>query len=532
VPDALDLLIEDALIVDGEGTPPRPGCVGVRGDRIAWVSYEPDASSPGTGRAIEARGRVLAPGFVDVHTHSDLAPFADPRMPSTLRQGVTSIVVGNCGASPWPPAGASGCAAILGADADELGVAFPTFAALLRGIDDAGPAVNVAALVGHGAVRTQVMGTASRAPDHAETRAMARLVETAVGDGAVGMSSGLIYVPGQWADTGELIELATASGEAGGLYASHIRGEGASLFLAVDEAIGIGERAQLPVHVSHLKLDGPEVWGRAAELLARIHGGGVTADQYPYSAWNSSLWTLLPTWVPAGGLGPILEDRAQRRRLEAAVSHGERGTPGMAMEAFGWDRVMIEDGVDHTWRGRTLAALAEERRGSPLETLFAILLADPDASCIGFGMAEDDVATILADPSVFVASDGWAMAPDGPLGSLPVHPRNYGTFPRALATVRAGTLSLEDAVRKMTSLPADRFGLRDRGRIAVGAFADLVVFDPAAVDDAATYDDPHRFPIGIELVCVNGTIAWDGETIRRAGRALRRGEGSDGTLGP
>jgi N-acyl-D-aspartate/D-glutamate deacylase len=519
----LDLLIADAVVVDGDGVPARPGRVGVRGDRVAWISYDPTEPSPEAGRTLTAPGRVLAPGFIDVHTHSDLAPFADPEMPSVLRQGVTTVVVGNCGASPWPPAGAAECAAILGADATELGAAFATFGAYLEGIDAAGPAVNVAALVGHGAVRAEVLGTSSSAPTEVELATMARLVAAAVEDGAVGLSTGLIYVPGQWASTDEVVALASASAGAGGLYASHIRGEGTTLFAAVDEAIAIGDRAGLPVHVSHLKLDGPEVWGDAGELLARIHGADATADQYPYTAWNSYLWTLLPTWVPARGLARILDEPAERRRLERAVAGGEPGTPAMAMEAFGWDRVVIEQAADPRWNGRSLAEIARDRREPPLETLFAILLADPDTSCVGFGMDDGDVASILADRAVFVASDGWAMSPDGPLGGLPVHPRNYGTFPRVAGpAVRAGTLSLEAAVRKMTSLPAERFGLRGRGRIAQGAFADLVVFDPARLEDLATFEDPHRFPDGIDLVCVNGTIAWDGGSVRRAGRALRR----------
>lgn len=521
----LDLLIEGALVVDGDGGPARPGRVGVRGDRIAWTSFDAAGAPPAAARAIATPGRVLTPGFIDVHTHSDLAPFADPEMPSALRQGVTTVVVGNCGASPWPPAGAAECAAILGSDAAELGASFETFGAFLDAIEAAGPAVNVAALVGHGAVRAEVMGTSSGAPSPAELAAMARLVGSAVRDGAVGLSTGLIYIPGQWAGTDELLALATASADAGGLYASHVRGEGPTVFAAVDEAIAIGERAGLPVHVSHLKLDGPEVWGRAAELLARIHGAAdATADQYPYTAWNSNLWTLLPTWVPAGGLARVLDDPASRRRLERAVACGEPGTPAMAMDAFGWDRVVIEHGADPRWNGRSLARIAEDRGETPVRSLFEILIADPDTSCIGFGMDEGDVATILADPSVFVASDGWAMSPDGPLGGLPVHPRNYGTFPRVVGReVRAGTLPLETAIRKMTSLPADRFGLEGRGRIVEGAFADLVVFDPDRVEDRAGFEDPHRFPDGIDLVLVNGRIAWDGGTVRRAGRVLRRG---------
>ena len=520
----LDLVIDDVLVVDGSGAPARSGAVGVRGDRIAWIGVDPEIPAPPAATTIAGRGRVLAPGFVDVHNHSDLAPITDPSMPSTFRQGVTTIVVGNCGASPWPVAGAAECAAILGADPASLDLDFPSFGDFLDRIDAAEPAVNVAALVGHGAVRAEVMGTARRAPTREELEAMCGLVGSAVRDGAVGLSTGLIYVPALWASTDEIVALAGACSAAGGIYASHIRGEGSTVFRAVDEAIEVGRRAGLPAHVSHLKLDGPAMWGRADELLERLHGADdVSSDQYPYTAWNSYLSTLLPEWVPARGLEQLLADPASRIRLEEAVEHGEDGTPAMAMDPFGWDRVVVESGADRAWGGRTLAQIAKDRGERPVDSLFALLLADPDTSCIGYGMSEPDVETILADPKVFVASDGWSMAPDGPLGELSVHPRNYGTFPRVLGRyVRSGTITLEVAIRKMTSLPAARFGLNDRGRIAEGAFADLVLFDRDRIVDTATFEDPHRFPDGIDLVMVNGRVAWDGAEGERAGRALRR----------
>jgi N-acyl-D-amino-acid deacylase len=517
-----DLVIAGAFVVDGTGAPGSLGSVGIQDDRVAWIGHGTGAPLEAR-RTVEAAGRVLAPGFIDVHTHSDLGPLVDPWMSSTLRQGVTSVVVGNCGTSPWPPAGADESAALVGGPTGAF--RYDSFGAYLAALASAGPAVNLAALVGHGAVRLEVMGLERRPPNEEELASMRRLVAEAVDEGAIGMSTGLIYVPGLYSATDEIVALAHEVASRHGIYASHIRGEGEHLFRAVDEAIAIGRRAGLRAHVSHLKCESELVWGRAAELLERFQGDAdVTGDQYPYAAWASVLWSLLPDWAPVGDLPALLADPAARTRLVTSIEDGEGDAFQSSVKGVGWDRIVIESGGEGRWNGKSMAAVGEELGIAPIEACFRLLEEDPDTACIGHAMHEDDVRTILADPSVMVASDGASMSPQGPLGMAAVHPRNYGTFPRVVGRyVRDGVLTLEAAIRKMTSLPADRFGLRHRGRVVEGAFADLVVFDPLTVADEATFDVPHAFPTGIDVVVVNGRVAWDGTPVERAGRVLRRG---------
>lgn len=522
----LDLLITGVLVVDGTGGAAFPGGVGVLGDRIAWTGRD-GVPPPRAARTIDGGGRILAPGFVDVHNHSDLSPFVLPAMPSTIRQGVTTVVVGNCGSSPWPLSGwEEGVQLAYGDPSARPRPAWTSWTDYLDAIDEAQPAANVATLIGHGALRKEALGLARRAPDNGELRAMRQMAAEAVGAGAFGLSSGLIYVPGMYAATDELVAIAEAVAASGGLYASHIRGEGEHLFLAVDEAIEIGRRAGLPVHVSHLKCETALVAGRAGELLARFHtDDDVTGDQYPYAAWCSSLSSLLPPWAPVHDLEAIVRDRENRERLRRAVQLGEPDFQS-SIAGVGWDAIVIVGTREERWNGRDVASIAEELGFEPFAAMVALLREDPDTSCIGHAMDEADVRTILADPGVFVASDASATAPDGPGGALPVHPREYGTFPRALALARdEGFLPLEAMIRKMTTLPAERFGLRDRGRVAERGFADLVLFDPVAVRDTATFAAPHAFPAGIDLVLVNGRVAWDGAAPggERAGRALRRG---------
>ncbi len=517
----MDLVVANATVIDGTGSPGVPGWVGVEGDRIAGVGR---GDPPAAARTIDGRGLVVAPGFVDVHNHSDLSPFVLPTMPSTVRQGVTSIVVGNCGSSPFPLSSwDEGLSLAYAAPGDRPRPTWAAWGDYLDAIDEARPAVNVATLVGHGSVRREVLGDARRPPSDDELARMRTLVREAVADGAAGLSTGLIYVPGIHADTDEVIALARAAAGAGGLYASHIRGEGRDLFRAVDEALAIGAAAELPVHVSHLKCETSLVWGRADELLARlVDAPDATGDQYPYEAWNSSLSSLLPPWAPAERVAEIAAEDPER--LRAAVETGEPDFQS-SVEGVGWDGIVLETAPEARWRGRSVAAVGTERGIDPFDAMVELLTADPEISCIGHAMAPDDVRAIVADPGVFVASDASATAPDGPGGDLPVHPRSYGTFPRALALARdEGLLPMEAMIRKMTSLPADRFGLTGRGQIEPGAFADLVVFDAETIRDTATYEDPHVFPEGLVAVVVNGEVAWsDGSpSIACAGRALRR----------
>ena len=518
----LDLVVTDALIVDGRGAAPFEGSLGVRGDRIVWIRGV-GTDPPDAARTIDARRLVVAPGFIDVHNHSDLSPFVSPDMPSAIRQGVTTVVVGNCGTSPWPLAGWRDANRMASGDPARAAPAWNGFGDYLDATQAVHPSTNIAALVGHGAIRQEVMGLERRPPSPDELRAMRRLVAEAMAAGAFGLSTGLIYVPGIHSETDEIVALAEEAGRSGGIYASHIRGEGAHLFRAVDEAIAIGRRAGLPAHLSHLKCETSLVWGRTAELLERLHGeDDVTGDQYPYAAWNSSLASLLPPWTPVEDLAPAAAEEGER--LRSAV---EEGAPDFqsSVDGVGWDRIVITGTSDERWLGLTVDAIARSTGVEPFDACVQLLIDDPSTSCIGHAMDEADVRAILADPDVFVASDGAAISPTGPAGHLPVHPREYGTFPRALAIVRDERLmSLPMVVRTMTSLPADRFGLRERGRLTEGAFADLVLFDADRIRDTATYDAPHRFPQGITSVVVNGAIAWEQgkHAIERLGRVLRR----------
>lgn len=519
-----DLLLTDGTIVDGSGSVPFEGWLTIADGHIGAVGrmHEPPPSAAST---IRVAGQVVAPGFIDVHNHSDLSPFVVPDMPSTIRQGVTTVVVGNCGSSPWPLSSWDEAVDLAYGEPGSLPRPdWRSWSAYLEAIDAATPAVNIAALIGHGSVRREVLGSQRRAPTPEELDRMQGFVRDAVADGAVGVSTGLIYVPGISAATEEIVVLARAAAAEGGLYASHIRGEGRDLFRAVAEALEIGDRAELPVHVSHLKCESSRVWGRAAEVLAMIHDAAdATADQYPYTAWNSSLSSFLPPWAPAGDLGTIA--RADRDRLRTAVEIGETDFQS-SVDGVGWDRIVLVTAPEPRWRGRSVTDVATDLGLEPFEAFIELLERDPNLACIGHAMSHADVDTILADPLVFVASDASATAPDGPGGDLPVHPRDYGTFPRALAAARdRGSLPLQAMVRKMTSLPADRFGLRNRGSLRAGYAADVVVFDPAAIRDTSTFEAPHAFPVGISHVFVNGVLGWSRTTAltQRAGIAVRRG---------
>ena len=534
---SLDLLITGASVVDGSGAPAFIADVGVAGGRVVKIRHADDRESAATNAGatsegaaplpeaavtIAADGLTLAPGFIDVHTHSDLAPFTDTWMDSTLRQGVTSVVVGNCGMSAWPRAGLDPLASYLDTTPEAL-PAWAGFEDYLDAIDAAQPACNVAALVGFGSLRAQVMGHERRPATPAEVEHMRRLLGEAMQAGAIGMSSGLIYVPDMHATTDEVAAVAAAAAPSGGLYTTHMRAEGHLVFDAVREAAAIGRQAGVHTHVSHLKLEGRRAWGRVDELLALVDSCGATGDQYPYAAWETDLSSFLPAWAPVLQLRELLEDPASRARLARVVEEGEPGWESSVADS-GWDSIVLE-ARDPGLADRDMAGVAAERGVAPVGLMFDLLLADPAIMVRGHTMQEEDVRAILACPEIFVGSDGMAVSAEGPLWGTPLHPRSYGTFPRVLGRYarEAGLLSLETAVRKMTALPAATFGLEGRGTIAEGAVADLVLFDPTTIADRAEFGDAHRYPEGVANVIVGGQVAWDGERRERAGRALRRG---------
>ena len=520
-----DLLIENGRIIDGAGNPWFKADVGVVGSCIEALGRLCGADAE---RRIDAKGLIVAPGFIDIHSHSDYTVLVDPKVESKISQGVTTEVVGNCGSSAAPMNAEvrsyreKYMRATLG---EEFEFNWQTMEDYLNLIDGNGSSFNVVALVGQGTVRQNVMGYENRPPNDAELESMKRLVAEAMEDGAWGMSTGLIYTPSVFADTDEIVELAKVIAIYGGVYFSHIRGEGETLLEAVKEATEIGERAGVPVQIAHFKASGREYWGKTADSLrlveeGRRRGVDVTFDQYPYIASSTGLSALLPHWAQEGGSEKLLErlrDTETRRKI----------TEGPATVTSDWDSVMVALAKNHPeYVGKTITDIANLEGKEPMEAVFDLLLAEEaQVNIVAFGMCEEDVRRVMRSPNMMVGSDGRAVSPRGILGMGKPHPRYYGTFPRVIGHyVREGVLSLQEAVRKMISMPAQRLGLRDRGILREGFKADIVLFDPDGVRDEATFTDPHKFASGIPYVIVNGTIVIDKSehTGELPGKALRK----------
>ncbi|MDP8978602.1 MAG: D-aminoacylase, partial [Actinomycetota bacterium] len=504
-----DCLFRDARVVDGSGRPPVRADVAVESGRVAAVG---DLAATSARRVVDVGGRVLAPGFIDLHTHSDFTLPRFPRAQSMVRQGVTTKLVGNCGFSPFPVG--AGRLDLLRDAADFLDAGLEwdwssagEYAAMLEALP---LACNVALQVGHGAVRTAVMGFDRREPGQAELSRMQELVAEALDQGVFGLSSGLIYPPSSYAATDELVAVAAVAARYGAFYSSHLRGEGDTLLEAVDEALLVGRRAGTPVQLSHHKASGPGNWGLVDASLAmidraRADGHDVLVDQYPYTAASTTLTTLVPEWAMADGadgLQRLLAEPDQRARLERELN-------AAGAREFPLDSVMIASvpaGADAPVEGRMLTDIADERGQRPLDVALDLLERHGGGvEMVAFVMSEDDVRTVMRHPAVAVASDGWTLSPEA--GGKP-HPRSYGTYARVLGTYvrQEGVLSLQEAVRKMTSLPARRLGRGDLGLVRPGRAADLVVFDPDLVADRATYAEPHRFCDGVDQVVVGGRL--------------------------
>lgn len=502
-----DLLIAGGTVIDGSGAERFAADVAVRGDRIVRVSREP-LPRAGAERVIDATGRVVAPGFIDLHAHLD--PLLRlPSAESHVRQGVTTALGAPDGGSPWP-----------------LGEYLDSAATL-------GVGLNVAFLVGHNTVRREVMGREDRAPTPAELERMRAMVAQAMAEGAFGISTGLKYIPGAYSDVDEIVALSQVAADSGGIYTSHLREEGLGLIEGVAEAIEIGRRASIPVVLTHHKVVGQPMWGASERTLAmvdsaRAAGVDVMMDQYPYTATYTGITVLIPAWAQAGGTRAFL-DRLDDPALRDSIVEGivfnilnDRG--GGDLRRVQLARVSWMPELE----GKTLADWAALEGLEPTPGVGAELVIEAvrrgGASAIYHVLDEGDVERIMRHPQTMIASDGRLTRP----GEGHPHPRWYGTFPRVLGYYvrEKGVLTLEEAVRKMTSMPADRIGLADRGRVAEGGIADLVIFDPATVIDRATFEDPHQYPDGIDYVLVNGVVTVDGGEFRdvRPGRVLRRGQ--------
>jgi N-acyl-D-aspartate/D-glutamate deacylase len=492
--DPADLLIRGATIVDGSGKDVKIGDLAIRGDTIVAVGEW----KGGAKRTIDAAGLVAAPGFIDLHSHSD-SPILAPETRDNYNftsQGCTTIVTGNCG----------------GGNVD-VGKMFAE-------LEKNGAGTNVIHLLPHGSIRSRVFGSQDRAPTAEELGKMKALVEQGMKDGAWGMSTGLIYVPGTFAKTDEIVELAKVVNAHGGLYASHIRSEAAKLLEAIDEAVEIGSRSGCAVHVSHLKASTKEAWGKMPDALARIEaarerGLRVTADQYPYVASSTGLQSFtVPAWALEGGkLRERLKDPEQGPRIRKEIAESFERRDGA-------DKIMIANcDKKREYNGKTLAAIAKESGRDPVDVVVEILNLG-GAQAIGFGMREEDVVLAMKRGWVAAASDGAARKP----GAHP-HPRNFGTFPRkiGLYAIEKKEISLSFAVRSSSGLPADILGLKDRGYLRVGQKADVVVFDPATFRDRATFEDPNQYSTGVRWLLVNGVpvIADGKKTDALPGKPLR-----------
>jgi len=497
-PIAADLVLRGGAVYDGSNAEGAIGDVAIKGDRIVAVGKFDLAGSP---RMIDCQGLIVAPGFIDLHSHSDGGITQPKTRPNAnfLMQGCTTVVTGNCGSGPTD------------------------VAEYFRKIDADGAGTNVLHLLPHGSLRNRVMqGDANRPPSPDELAKMKELADKAMRDGACGMATGLIYVPGSFSKTDELVAIAEIVGKHGGFYASHIRNEGSQLLESLDEILTIGQRAQLPVHVSHIKVSGKSNWGLAPDAIAKLRaarasGQRVTADQYPYTASSTSLsatvipdevrsWDKLKTALDDSEKGPKV-----RSRIEAALRERDGGAT-VVIASFAPQR---------EWQGKNLAQIAQQTNQTAFDVVLDITRRG-GAQIVSFGMQEDEVRLFMREPWVATASDGSTQSLDSPAQP---HPRAFGTFPRKIGryAIEGKIVSLAQAIYSATGLPAEVLRLLDRGHLKPDYFADVVVFDPATFRDTATYDKPLQWASGTKLVLVNGQIAVENErpTDKLAGRAIR-----------
>ena len=529
-----DVIIRNGRILDGSGNPWFNGDVAITGDRIAFVCHlPPDATAKQT---LDARGLVVAPGFIDMLGQSEISLLIDNRALSKLSQGITSEVTGEGGSiAPQDPLTLKELMPAL--EPYHLQVDWTDLDGYFRRLEKQGTPLNLGTYVGAAQVREAVLGDENRPPTPEELEKMKALVDQAMRQGALGISTALIYPPGHFAKTEELIELAKVVSRYGGIYASHMRSEGRTETEAIDEALRIGREANVPVEIFHLKVSGKPRWGTMPQVAARLQaardaGQDVTADMYPYLAGATALGSALPPWMAEGGLEKMLErlhDPAIRARVKQEMSVEHADWENLYFYSGGPSGVMLASVVAPELKpltGKTIAQIATEQKKDPLDTLFDIVLADKgQAGALYFIANEQDLQTGLKQPWTSIGLDAGEMPLDGPLYEPHTHPRTMGSMPRFLGHyVRdLKLLPLEQAIRKITSMPAQREHLTGRGLLKQGFFADVTVFDPATIIDKATYAEPALLSVGVKYVFVNGQLEFaDGKlTGVNAGRALR-----------
>jgi N-acyl-D-amino-acid deacylase len=513
-----DLVIINGHIIDGTGSPWYSGDVGIRDGKIAAIGDLADAPRK---RTIDAAGKVVAPGFIDMLGQSELTILVDPRLPSKIYQGITTEITGE-GGSIAPLSDTILESDRAGYEHYQITPDWRTFRQYFARLEKQGMGINLASYVGATQVRRMVLGDDNVQPTPAQLDQMKSLVRDAMKDGAVGVSSALEYAPAPYAKTDELIALAAEAGKFGGVYATHMRNESDTVLDSIDEALRIGREAHVPVEIWHIKVAGKNNWGRMPQVVAKIDaaraaGADVTADTYAYTAWFNDFSAFVPPWAHDGGTGSLVErlkDPAARKRIRHDLLTPSKDWDNEWQEIPGPEAVMI--GVVQNpkllpLQGKRLSEIAKLWHEDPIDAVLDFLVQDPYADVAVFGMSQRDVTLALQQPWVSIDNDSSGTSPDGILGQEHPHPRAYGTFPRILHKYvrEENALSLPDAIRKFSALPSERMRLTDRGVLKSGMWADVVIFDPATVRDLATYDKPNQLSQGMDYVLVNGIPVID-----------------------
>ncbi|MBV8895215.1 MAG: D-aminoacylase [Acidobacteriaceae bacterium] len=529
---SFDIIIRNGHIVDGTGSPWYSGDVGISNGRIAQIGSLASATARQT---IDAHGLVVAPGFIDMLGQSELSMLVNAHLPSKIFQGITTEITGE-GNSVAPMSEAMFQADRAGFLHYHITADWRSFAQYFARLEKQGLGINLASYVGATQVRRMVLGEANRAPNAEELERMKALVRESMLEGAAGVSTALQYAPAPYAKTGELIALASEAAKYGGIYATHMRSEGDAIDQSLDEVFRIGREAHIPVEIWHLKAAGKKNWGRMPEIVGRIEqarasGVDVEADTYAYPAWFNTFSAFIPPWAHEGGdtkLVARLRDPAMRARIRKEMESPDAGWDNEWQEVPGPDAILVSVVQNRALlplQGKTIAQIAREKNKDPIDTIFDLLIQDPQMSVAVFAMSEDDIAYCLKQPWVSIDNDSQGTSPEGILGEEHPHPRAYGTFPRILRKYvrEEKLLTLPDAVRKFSALPAQRMRLTDRGVLKRGMWADVVVFDPATIHDVATFEQPNQLSVGMEYVLVNGVpvIAQGNMTNSLPGKVLR-----------
>ena len=530
-----DLVITNGRIIDGTGSPWYSGDLGIRNGKVTAIG---NLTTAPRKRTIDAAAKVVAPGFIDMLGQSELTILVDPRLPSKIYQGITTEITGE-GGSIAPLNDSIIQSDRAGYEHYHITPDWRTFRQYFARLEKQGMGVNLASYVGATQVRRMVLGDDNKQPTPEQLEQMKTLVREAMKDGTVGVSTALEYAPAPYAKTDELVALAAEGGKFGGIYSTHMRNESDSVLEAIDEALRIGREARVPVEIWHLKVAGKNNWGRMPEVVAKINaaraaGADITADTYAYTAWFNDLSAFIPPWAHDGGTAKLIErlkDPASRDLIRKDMLTPSKDWDNEWQEIPGPDAVMIgvvQNPKVLSLQGKRISEIAKLWNKDPMDALFDFLIEDPSTGVAVFGMSQPDVTLALQQPWVAVDNDSSGTSPEGILGQEHPHPRAYGTFPRILRKYvrEEKSLTLEDAIRKFSALPAQRLRLTDRGVLKAGMWAEVVIFDPTTVRDLATFDNPNQLSEGMEYVLVNGvpvidhskmTAALPGKVLRGAG---------------